>query len=245
MATSAQLIRDIVSNQSSAASVLERFEIDLCLYGNDSLQHVCTELQLSLDQVLEKLSDAETTEDGAGCPGLSSYSLYRLIQHVVRVHHSYLRRELPRLSSMAHKLAEVRGHQSPELLRIDDVLSSLHTVIVNHLEKEEQLLFPYLASMEQGPEKVAATGQAHFSSITQPIRRMLREHELAKGLLEELRNLTAGFTAPDLACVTHRALFAGLRQFETSLAQHLHVEDDILFPRAISLEGAVAEGSRS
>ena len=125
MPTSTQSIREIVSNQSSAAAVLQRFDIDLCSRADESLKQACAELQLSVDQVLEKLSDAAANEPGAEPADLASYSMSRLIQHIVRTHHQYVRRELPRLAEMAHKVAGKHGDRAPELRKIERLLDEL------------------------------------------------------------------------------------------------------------------------
>ncbi|HET6170118.1 MAG TPA: iron-sulfur cluster repair di-iron protein [Terracidiphilus sp.] len=241
MPTSTQSIREIVSNQSSAAAVLQRFEIDLCSQANESLKQACTELQLSVDQVLEKLSDAAGKENGAVPADLAGYSLSRLIQHIVRVHHQYVRSELPRVAAMAHKLAAKHGDRSPELKRVEALLDALHAEMFAHLQKEEQVLFPFIAQMEEEAAGFTSPVRACFKTVAQPVSMMVREHESAEGLVAEMRRLTNGFKAPAWGCVTYVALFAELSQFERDLRQHVHIENDILFPRAVEMESTLNE----
>lgn len=242
MATSSQSIREIVSNQSSAAAVLQKFEIDLCARGNDSLKLACDELQLSVDQVLEKLSDAAEKEQGAVPADLSSYSLNRLIQHIVRTHHGYVRRELPRLSELANKIAGKHANRAPELRRVNELLNALRGEMFAHLQKEEQILFPFIARMEEGTAGFAAPACSSFRSVAQPVKVMMREHDSAEGLVAEMRRLTGGFVPPAWACTTFIGFYGGLKQFESDLRQHVHVENDILFPRAIALESEQIRG---
>jgi regulator of cell morphogenesis and NO signaling len=241
MPTSTQSIREIVSNQSSAAAVLQRFEIDLCSQANESLKQACTELQLSVDQVLEKLSDAAEKENGDLPADLASYSLNRLIQHIVRIHHQYVRSELPRLAAMAHKLAAKHGDRAPELWDVENLLGALHAEMIAHLEKEEQVLFPFIAQMDEEAAGFAPRVRACFNTVAQPVSMMIREHETAEGLVVEMRRLTDEFKAPAWGCTTYIAFYAGLSQFERDLRQHVHVENDILFPRAIEMESTLHE----
>jgi len=236
MATSTQSIREIIAAQSSAAVVLERFDIDLCVRANQSLGHACAELQLSTDQVLEKLSDAAAREHGIAPADVATYSLGRLIQHIVRTHHQYVRRELPRLGSLAQKLAGKHGERAPELKQIEGILGDLCADMFAHIQKEEQVLFPFIAEMDQDRDATGCLPRGCFGSVSQPIAMMVMEHGLAENLVTEIRNLTGGFTPPAWACPTQLAFYAGLREFAADLRQHVHLENDLLFPRAIARE---------
>jgi len=239
MPTSTQSIREIVSTQPSAAAVLERFDIELSSHAEESLKQACTGLQLSVDQVLEKLADAAANEPGAEPADLGSYSMRRLIQHIVRTHHQYVRCELPRLVEMAHKLTGKHGDRAPELKEIETLLGALHAEMFAHLQKEEQVLFPFIAQMEEETVGFASSARACFQTVAQPVSMMVREHESAEGLVSGLRRRTNEFKTPAWACPTLVALYAGLNQFERDLRQHAHLEDDILFPRAIEMESAL------
>ena len=239
MSTATQSIREIVTRQPSAAGIFLRFDIDLCQQADLSLARACQELQLSVDQVIEKLADAAGKERGAVTFDPESLSLGRLIQHIVRVHHHCVRQELPRLAEMATKVAAKRSDRAPELTKIAELIENLRVAMYAHIQKEEQVLFPFIAQMEQ--ESIVAYPAAHacFRSVTQPIFMMEQEHESAGHILAELIGLTNHFEAPSWACVTHRALFEGLRAFESDLKQHVHLENDVLFPRAIQLESEI------
>ncbi len=234
-----QSIREIVSSQSSAAAVLQRFDIDLCSHADESLKQACAELQLSVDQVLEKLSDAAAKENGAAPADLAGYSLNRLIQHIVRTHHQYVRSELPRLVEMAHKLTGKHGDRAPKLKEVENLLDALHAEMFAHLQKEEQVLFPFIAQMEEEAAGFASPAHACFQTVAQPVSMMVREHESAEGLVAQMRGLTNEFNAPAWACPTHIALYTWLKKFESDLRQHVHLENDILFPRAIEMESAL------
>jgi regulator of cell morphogenesis and NO signaling len=236
MPTSTQSIREIVATQASAARVFERFEIDLCLQADKSLDRACAELQLSVDQVLENLANAEAQEEGHLSVDPATLSSERLIQQIVRVHHQYIRQELPRLADMAQKLAGKCSDRAPELKTIAELLEELRAEMLKHIQKEEQVLFPLIAQMDQEIIVVYPPARACFRSVSHPIFMMEQEHESANHIVAELRRLTMDFEPPEWACTTHIALFSGLREFETDLKQHVHLENDVLFPRAIRLE---------
>jgi regulator of cell morphogenesis and NO signaling len=236
MSTSTQSIREIVTTHPSAARIFSRFDIDLCSQGDKSLGEACAEQQLSVDQILEKLADAEADEVGASPFDATKLPLGRLIQHIVRIHHQCVRQELPRLAEMARTLAIKRSDPHPELQRIAELIEKLRDDLFVHIQKEEQVLFPFIAQMDQ--ESIIAYPAAHtcFRSVAQPVLKMVEQHEAADHLVVELRRLTEGYEPPAWACATHIALLAGLRAFEINLRQHVHLENDSLFPRAVEME---------
>ena len=234
MSTSTQSIREIVTEHPSAAGVFHRFDIDLCSQSELSLDRACGQLQLSVDQVLEKLEDAERNELGSPPLDPASLSPERLIQHIVRVHHRYVREELPALAEMAHKLAAKHGNRAPELLEVQEQVESLLAAMLAHIQKEEQAIFPFISQMD---ENIA---HERLRLVAQGIQRMVQEHESVECIVAELRRLTYGFEPPSWACATHCALFSGLRAFETNLRQHVHLENDVLFQKAIQWESTLS-----
>jgi len=134
MPTSTQSVREIIATHPSAAKIFQRFDIDLCSQADETLDRACAELQLSVDQVLEKLADAETQERGGPPVDPASLSIDRLIQQIVRVHHQYVRQELPRLAEMAQKLAAKRSDRAPELKNVEELLEELRTDMFAHIQ---------------------------------------------------------------------------------------------------------------
>lgn len=236
MPTATQSVREIVTAQPSAAGVFHRFDIDLCAQADMSLDEACRELQLSVDQVIEKLEDAKGSESGATALDPVLASLTRLIRHIVRVHHQRVRQDLPRLAEMARKVAAKRGDRAPELHRVAELADKLHQEMYAHIQKEEEVLFPFISQMDQ--ESISAYPAAHacFRSVAHPILMMEQEHESVDRIMAEIVRLTNHFEVPPSACITHTALFAGLREFQADLSQHVHLENDVLFPRAMQME---------
>lgn len=241
MPAATQSIREIVAMQSSAAAILQRFDIDLCARADESLSKACAELQLSMEQVLEKLADAAAGEGKATAADLAGYSLSRIIQHIVRMHHQYVRRELPRLVAMSHQLAGRHEGRASALKSVAVALDALHTEMLAHLQKEEQILFPFIAQMGDQAAGFTPPGSARFHTVGQPIAMMIREHDSAEALIAEIRHLTNNFEMPARACSTHIALYTGLREFEADLREHARVENEVLFPRAIEMESTLSQ----
>jgi regulator of cell morphogenesis and NO signaling len=239
MPTAAKSVREIVSTQPTAAAILLRFAIDLCSQAEMPLEDACAELHLSVDQVLEKLADADNRVIGAPAVDLAGLSAGRLIRHIVRVHHQRVRQELPKFAEMARKLADKRADRAPELKDLKALVEELHTELFAHIQKEERILFPFIAQMEQDLLGACPPFHARFPSVAQPIRMMMLEHDAGDRIMEELRRLTRDFEPPAWACATHIALYGVLRAFKLDLEQHVHLENDVLFPRAIEMESAL------
>lgn len=242
MPTATQSIREIVTAEPSAAAVLERFEIDLCSGVDTDLERVCANLQLSVDQVLEKLADAELQAKGAIVPDLERYSLTRLIQHIVRTHHQTVRQELPRFVELAQRIASKHGEKVPYFKTVAVLIEQLRDEMLAHLAKEEQMLFPYIARLEEAAQDALAIPTACFRSVAQPISVMLQEHDSAGGIVAQIRELTNGFEPPEWACPRNSEFHASLAAFEKDLRQHVHAENDLLFPQAIALEAELRQG---
>ena len=242
MPTATQSIREIVAAEPSAAAVLERFEIDLCSQADTGLERVCNELQLSVDQVLEKLADAESRAYGVIVPDLERYSLTRLIQHIVRTHHQTVRQELPRFVELSERIATKHGSKAPHFKEVAVLIERLRDEMFAHLGKEEQMLFPYIVRLEEAVQDASPAPSSCFGSVAQPISVMLQEHDSAEGIVAQIRELTNGFEPPEWACPRNGAFHASLATFERDLRQHVHVENDLLFPRTIALEAKLRQG---
>lgn len=236
MPTATQSIREIVTAEPSAAAVFERFDINLCTQSDTELAQACAELQLSVDQVLEKLADAEVRARGAFAPNLESYSMTRLIQHIVRTHHQTVRQELPRFAELSQRIATRHGEKAPEYKAVAKLVEELRAEMFAHLQKEEQVLFPYVVQLEEAVEAHVSAPAACFRSVGQPISMMMMEHDTAQTIVSRIGELTHGFQAPEWACSRNSAFHAGLAAFEADLNHHVHLENDLLFPRAIEAE---------
>lgn len=242
MATATQSIREIVASQPSAAAILRRFDIDVCAHASKSLRDACADKQLSVEQVLEKLEDEAAIDAGAEHANPAEFSPSRLIQHIVRVHHHKVRREMPRLVELARVVAEKHVERAPEVKSVELLVAELNDELQEHISKEECVLFPYIAQVDQTPLLAFRPPYACFSRVGQPIFAMVQEHECVKLLLAELRQLTDNFTPPAWGCSMFVDIYSSLRAFAGSLDEHMRLEEEVLFPRAIAMETKLMSG---
>ena len=237
MAAATQTVREIALAQPTSIRVFEQYGIDYCCGGRKPLTEACASRSLEVDAVIAAL---EAAAAGADEPvsDLAGKSLTGLSAHIVATHHEYVRRELPRLAALAQKVVNRHGETHPELPVIQATLTRLGAELTQHLEKEEIVLFPYIARLERAVAEGEARPQGCFGTVSNPIAMMTREHDAAGLLLEVIRTKSSNFTTPEGACPTYHAFYDGLREFEQDLHQHIHLENNLLFPRAVELEAS-------
>ena len=234
-----QTVREIALENPASIRVFEAFGIDYCCGGRKPLAEACEAKNLSVDAVIAALekgstNDAPATEDWSG------QTLSSLAVHIVNTHHAYVRRELPRLAELAGKVVNRHGDTKPELPQIQAKVAQISEELIAHLAKEEVVLFPYVTKLERAKEEGATKPQGCFGTVASPIAMMTQEHEAAGAIMAEIRELSSDFTPPLGACPTFHAFYNGLREFEHDLHQHIHLENNILFPRALAVEESLA-----
>jgi regulator of cell morphogenesis and NO signaling len=227
-------LRSIALEQPATIRVFERFHLDYCCGGNRPLAAACAEKGLDPETVLAALEEATTSAEPAR--DFVQATPTELIRHIVQTHHAYVRAELPRLLPMARKVAAKHGPLHPEYLQIERQLRQLETELINHLSKEEIVLFPYIEALEKSRGGNGPVPHACFPTVESPIKAMMNEHESAGSLLDEMRTSTQGFTPPAEACPTLVGLLDGIDDFEKDLHRHVHLENNLLFPLAIAME---------
>jgi regulator of cell morphogenesis and NO signaling len=224
--TKSTSIGEIAAAIPSSVRIFQRHGIDFCCGGKRALGTVCEERGLSfaatVTAIEASVSMAPSGRDWTEEP------LGSLIEHIVVTYHDTLCEELPRLQGMASKVARVHGAKTASFIRIAEIVEELSAELFAHMRKEETVLFPVIRAIEEG--------RAEAAWIEAPVSVMERDHDLAGVLLDELRRLTRGYTPPDGACATTRALFQGLEELERSMHVHVHLENNVLFPRALQLE---------
>jgi regulator of cell morphogenesis and NO signaling len=234
-------IADIAAGSMAAVRVFERLGIDYCCGGKRALADVCRDKGLDEEGVQREL-DAATNAASAAARDWNFAPLRELVAHIVSTHHGYLKREFQPLTERLAKVYRVYNQRYGEaLIGLPEVFAGVRSEMEMHMMKEETMLFPAIVAAESATESGAPLPQTPFATVSNPIRMMEAEHESAGGALASIRTITRDFEIPDYACVTYRALMNGLKEFEEDLHLHIHLENNILFPRAIELERAAAE----
>jgi regulator of cell morphogenesis and NO signaling len=226
-------IGEIVSTDFRTAAIFEQFGIDFCCGGRRSIGEACQSAAVDPTTVCRAL-DALPPAGESSDDDFMHVPLPQLIDHIVETHHQYLRLAVPTVARYLAKLVDVHGTRHPELERVRDSFARLGGDLMQHMVKEEQVLFPYVRDI--AIHGVDASWPSPFGTVENPIRMMEREHREAGDELRQIRELTGGFTPPDDGCATYRVCFEELAHFERDLHRHVHLENNVLFPRAIEIE---------
>ncbi len=232
-----ETIADMVRDQPLRANVFERHQIDYCCNGKRSLEEVCAERGMDPEQLRAELDAAPGEKEGRD---FAAMALADLADHIVARHHAYLRTNLPSIAQKAQRVVEVHGRHYAFLAELEHVFQGLFSELTQHMMKEEMVLFPLIGRMERAEQEGQAPPSAPGGSVQNPIRMMEHEHDDAGRDLKTMRELTSNFEAPAAACNTFRALYAQLEDLERDLHTHIHLENNILFPRAAELEQRLA-----
>ena len=227
-------VAEIVSENIKTAHVFKKHGIDFCCGGGISVQAACEKNSADMTEVLKDLEQVDKSVERN--QDYNNWSLDFLIDHIINIHHTYVLQSLPIMEEYANKVASVHGHHYTFLLEmrniVNDVVAELHA----HLQKEEKILFPYVKAMVQAKNSNSRLPEVHFGSAVGPITVMEMEHDNAGSAFKELRRLSNNYTLPEDACNTFRALYSLLEEFEGDLHQHVHLENNILFPKSKELE---------
>ena len=235
-----QTVRELALNVPAATRVFEQLGIDYCCGGNKSLKSACDEARLPIQQVLESLQaaavSAKARKDVGPRDNWAEAPLSDLISHINTTHHKYTREEIARLGPLFDKVCNVHGPSRPELLQIRHDFRALAQELTMHMLKEERVLFPFIERMEEAVIAGEPVLPPPFGTVNNPVAAMIHEHETAGALLRNMRSLSANYQPPDGACTSYKALYSALEEFERDLHQHIHLENNVLFPRAIEME---------
>lgn len=222
-------VGEIVAEDYRTAQVLRSYGLDFCCGGGRTLEKACSSKKIEMEQVIteiEALNLVENTEDN-----YNEWSLDFLTDYIVNNHHSYVRKMLPEISFYAEKVARVHGERDTELYDILQNVNLLRSEMLGHLQKEEQELFPQIKDL--------ATQKKTGSVKSAIVEALEEEHDKAGELMAKIEELTNGFNPPENACASYRVLFQNLEGFQQDLHKHVHLENNILFPKALKLEAAL------
>lgn len=220
----------IVARDYRKAMVFKKHNIDFCCGGKISVEEAAQKANVDFERVLAELEAVdqlvENTED------YNQWPLDRLVDHILEKHHEYVKNTMIQLTPMLNKVVMVHGTWRPELHEVSDHFNAVVHELTCHMYKEEEVLFPAIKRLVNG-----RGNENTFGSVQNPIRAMEHEHDVAGELMKRISVLTDGYALPKGACATYTVVYKVLKEFEDDLHEHIHLENNILFPKAIALEG--------
>jgi len=232
-------VREFALENAAATRVFERLGIDYCCGGDRTLEQACHGANVPVDQVLKSLEETRlSSPPDSKDRNWQTEPLCDLISHITNTHHKYTRDGIARLTPLFAKVCSVHEANHPELLELRDLFTGLTQELTVHLMKEEKVLFPYITRMEEAIIEKAPILPPPFGTVQNPVAMMEHEHDSAGNALRAMREISHGYAAPSDACVSYQTLYKSLAEFEADLHQHIHLENNILFPRAIEMEEA-------
>ena len=239
-----QTVREIAVDNPDTVRIFESLGIDYCCGGHHSLKDACALASVPVEEVLQRLAAAAPVAGSEDMSPWREATLHAITDHIVESHHGYVRRETPRLQGLIEKVRDRHDQSHPELRAIEQMFNAMSEELRTHMLKEEQILFPHMQRLEAAVREGRPAPRPPFGTVANPIAKMMAEHDNAGELLKQMRSASRGYTLPDGACPTYAALYRGLEEFEQDLHTHVHLENNILFPRAVELERS-AGGGRS
>jgi regulator of cell morphogenesis and NO signaling len=220
-----------------ATRVFEQFGLDYCCGGYRTLLDACQVANLSVEEITRSLEEAcQSAPAGVQTRDWRKESMTSLAAYIIDRHHFFTKQELERLEKLFAKVCAKHGERHPELFEAQQLFQALKQDLIPHMLKEEQVLFPYIARMEEAVSERRAIPQPFFGAVRNPVRMMMTEHDTAGALLKDLRGVTGGYTPPSDACASYQTLYQALAAFEADLHEHIHLENNLLFPRAVEME---------
>lgn len=238
MINTGMTVREVAMELPQSTRLFEKLRIDYCCGGHRPLSEACASAGVDVGEVMEMLADVTESENAAALD-FQNAPLPELISHILDTHHVFTKSEMDRLQLLIDKVIGAHGANHPELLHLRELWQRLCADLEPHMFKEEQVLFPYMNALAQAADHKLPAPFAPFGTVNNPIRMMMSEHDTAGYLLRELRVLTSDYKAPADACISYQTLYQALENFERDLHQHIHLENNILFPKALAMENTL------
>lgn len=233
--TKNDIVGQIVADNYKAASIFSKHGIDFCCRGNRTIEEVSEKNNVSPNELLNKLNQMSTTDNGDQ-PDFQTWELDLLADYIEKKHHRYVRRRIPEIIPYLNKIVKVHGKAHPELVEIANDFDASVIELSAHMQKEELNLFPHIRKMIEAGETQDDMEAPMFGTVRYPIQVMMAEHDQEGERFRRIRKLSNDYTPPADACQTYRVTFSMLEEFEQDLHQHIHLENNILFPKSVELE---------
>ena len=230
-------VKDIALSHPAARQVLEDAGLDYCCGGGKSLHEACLHADVSPEEVLSRLHE-NAKDTGPKDLNWMAAPLCELTRHIREKHHRYVREAIPHTQGLSNKVTAKHGRNHSELEDIGKLFAEVGREMIMHMQKEEQILFPHIDTLERAVNAHGSVEPPSFQTVKNPIHAMMKEHDAAGDLVKKIRSLTSEYTPPGDACASFRALYESLGEFEADLHQHVHLENNVLFPRAVELEAS-------
>lgn len=235
-------VGEIAVAYPDATDIFTKYGIDYCCGGRRNFTEAARSHGLDPNEIEREIIDHE--EDAARLNDkLGNFSIPQIIDHILQYHHAYMREKRHTLPLLAKKIASTHDERHPELSEVSQLTENLFDELESHMRKEEEVLFPTILALVSHQENGTPLPQMRFQSITQPISMMERDHSQTGGEVYDLQRITNDFTVPEDGCVSYKELYEGLRDVQTNIFEHIHLENNILFPRAIELERTIREST--
>ena len=220
----------------AATRIFEKLGIDYCCGGGKSLADACANAGVAVEEVLGSLQNNARTDGTSVDEDWTTSSQADLITHIVEKHHRFTREELERLDALLTKVCGVHGQNHPELFEIQHQFGNLRGELKPHMLKEERVLFPYIVQLEEAAMAKQFLPAPPFGTVRNPVRVMMAEHDAAGYILGKMRESSSNYAVPPDGCISYKTLYSALAALEVDLHQHIHLENNILFPRAAEIE---------
>jgi regulator of cell morphogenesis and NO signaling len=230
-----ETLGEIATKDLRKAEIFKKYGLDFCCGGKKTVRQACADKGIDATKVEEELQNAEVAAFTRPLP-YNEWSLSFLADYIVNTHHSYVTKTLPELKAYATKVAKVHGSHHPELVPVRQLVEDIDQELTEHMVKEESILFPFIKQLEASKSNGKKLEPAGFGTVQNPINMMEHEHEAVGKNLEKIRVLTNDYAIPEDACASYKLLFKMLEEFESDLFTHIHLENNILFPKALKLE---------
>lgn len=236
--TMEKTIGQLVAEDYRTAQVFKAHNIDFCCKGNRTLTEVTTKKGLDLEALLEELASVRS-KDQEDLPDFKTWPLDLLADYIEKKHHRYVEKQIPVLQQYLNRLCKVHGERHPELFDILEQFNISAGELTMHMKKEELVLFPWIRKMVAVPTGTPTFQESQFGTVRNPIQVMMQEHDNEGERYRKISELSNAYTPPSDACNTYRVAFSLLQEFEEDLHRHIHLENNILFPKSEKLEKSV------
>lgn len=233
--TEKNIVGNVVADDYRTASVFKKYGIDFCCNGNRSIEEACSVKKVDSNKLLSEITNVMNTST-SDVIDFKSWPTDLLVDYIEKKHHNYVETKITEIKPFLHKVSKVHGERHPELYEVNELFNASADELTMHMKKEEMILFPFIRKIVSSISKGEEIPAPHFGTVENPIEMMHHEHDIEGERFRKIAALTNDYTPPQDACNTYKVTFSMLKEFEDDLHQHIHLENNILFPKAIELE---------